>query len=77
MDTTMDFTVLHAQRVEQAEREIARRLLIDESRIRPPRRRLRLWRTSLRTVARRMSRRRSRSLPSCAPACARRGAMAA
>ena len=50
MDTTMDFTVPHAQRVEQTEREIARRLLIDESRIRPARRPDVLWRTALRDL---------------------------
>jgi len=79
MHTTMDFTVLHAQRVQRAEREIARRLLVDERRILAPRRGRAVLRTWLRGFVRNPARRRVRSLPSCtAPATpVRRGTMAA
>ena len=46
MHTTTDYTALvaHGQRVEQAERELARRLLVDEGRLLRPRGSLRgLW----------------------------------
>lgn len=77
MTTTMDFTVLHAQRVEQAERQVARRLLVDESRILRPHRLRTVLRTSMRAVARSLARRRVRSRRSRAAACAPRGTMAA
>lgn len=79
MHTATDFAVLHAQRVVQAERAIARRLLVDECRILPPRRVRTAARTALRAVVQVMDRRRGRSPRSCAaPATSvPRGTMAA